>query len=406
MAKLSLWLVTLRRDRPFTFLDHAIKCGDSLLGVTNFKQLEGFQLDPLGGTQIRLIAAICKPLLAEATAKRRHLESFAAETLKHVHRKEKLFDEAEEATNKVRFIADLLVGEALTVASKIKKTWARTAQEAEEAQNEAVEELEEGHKSLEELVTEAIIEWKKVDLASDARIADLRERAARMLGDRRPFHWVLEFPEVFASGDDLIIRASGSPNIISRSYKDQYKHSVRIGDESELDGRTRIRSRPVGFDAIVGNPPFIGGQKITSALGTDYRDYLVQHIAKGKRGSADLVAYFFLRVNSLLRAGGHCGLVATNTVAQGDTREVGLDQLAESGRTIYRAVPSRPWGGTAALEVAHVWMRNGDGWKGDIMLEEQKVSGITPLLTEVSTVSGKPHRLVANRDKSFKDQLY
>src|SRR5213075_1011527 len=32
MAKLSLWLITLQRDRPFTFLDHALKCGDSLLG--------------------------------------------------------------------------------------------------------------------------------------------------------------------------------------------------------------------------------------------------------------------------------------------------------------------------------------------------------------------------------------
>ena len=32
LAKLSLWLVTLSRDLPFTFLDHALKCGDSLVG--------------------------------------------------------------------------------------------------------------------------------------------------------------------------------------------------------------------------------------------------------------------------------------------------------------------------------------------------------------------------------------
>ncbi len=35
MAKLSLWLVTLPKDRPFTFLDHALRCGDSLLGITS-----------------------------------------------------------------------------------------------------------------------------------------------------------------------------------------------------------------------------------------------------------------------------------------------------------------------------------------------------------------------------------
>ena len=32
MAKLSLWLLTLAKDKPFTFLDHTIRCGDSLLG--------------------------------------------------------------------------------------------------------------------------------------------------------------------------------------------------------------------------------------------------------------------------------------------------------------------------------------------------------------------------------------
>ena len=34
LARLSLWLVTLAKDLPFTFLDHALKCGDSLVGLT------------------------------------------------------------------------------------------------------------------------------------------------------------------------------------------------------------------------------------------------------------------------------------------------------------------------------------------------------------------------------------
>ena len=32
MAKLSLWLLTLAKDKPFEFLDHSIRCGDSLVG--------------------------------------------------------------------------------------------------------------------------------------------------------------------------------------------------------------------------------------------------------------------------------------------------------------------------------------------------------------------------------------
>ena len=54
MAKLSLWLITMAHGRPFTFLDHAIKCGDSLLGVTSLDQLRRLHLDESAGTQIGL----------------------------------------------------------------------------------------------------------------------------------------------------------------------------------------------------------------------------------------------------------------------------------------------------------------------------------------------------------------
>ncbi len=140
-----------------------------------------------------------------------------------------------------------------------------------------------------------------------------------MFDDRRPLHWPLEFPEVSAQG---------------------------------------------GFDAIVGNPPFQGGQRITGALGTRYRDHLVGWVAGGVRGSADLVAYFFLRAGGLVRRGGGSGLVATNTLAQGDTREVGLDRLTEDGLTLHRAVASEPWPGGANLEMATVWGRSGE-WTGE-----------------------------------------
>ncbi len=88
----------------------------------------------------------------------------------------------------------------------------------------------------------------------------------------------------------------------------------------------------------MGNPPFLGGQKLTGALGTAYREYLVSAIGRGARGSADLVAYFVLRAHDVLGVGGQSGLIATKTLAQGDTREVGLDQLTADNVTIRRAV--------------------------------------------------------------------
>ena len=46
---------------------------------------------------------------------------------------------------------------------------------------------------------------------------------------------------------------------------------------------------------------------------------------------------------ALVNGTGTIGLVATNTLAQGDTREVGLDQLVTNGLTIYNAIPSMPF---------------------------------------------------------------
>ncbi len=144
----------------------------------------------------------------------------------------------------------------------------------------------------------------------------------------------------------------------------------------------------------------MGGTYLTGNFGTPYREFLVEHIADRERGNADLSAYFFLRAARLLRPGGQMGFLATNTIAQGDTREVGLEQLIADGCTIPRAVPSRPWPGTASLEVAHVWVRRGE-WKGPFVLDDKPASGITAFLTPPGTVSGKPYCLQANACKSF-----
>ena len=52
MAKLSLWLVTLAKDRPFSFVNHALRVGDSLLGITSLDQLQYLNLDPSKGAKI------------------------------------------------------------------------------------------------------------------------------------------------------------------------------------------------------------------------------------------------------------------------------------------------------------------------------------------------------------------
>ena len=67
-----------------------------------------------------------------------------------------------------------------------------------------------------------------------------------------------------------------------------------------------------------------------------YPDWLKQVHAES-HGNADLVAHFFRRAFGLLRTGGTSGLIATNTIAQGDTRSTGLRWICTNGGEIYQA---------------------------------------------------------------------
>jgi hypothetical protein len=206
------------------------------------------------------------------------------------------------------------------------------------------------------------------DAAVDDAVVEAEYKAKQWLAtdqpdgafDRHPLHWPLVFPEVFDP------------------------------------------ARP-GFDAIIGNPPFLGGQKLTGSLGAAYREYLVEEIGHGVRGSADLIAYFLLRVHSLLNADGQTGLIATNTLAQGDTREVGLDQIVASGAEIRQAVKSKPWPSSGAvLEYAAAWTSRRHIDPGAERLADGiVVSRIAPSLEPESKVSGIPERLRANAGISF-----
>ena len=80
MAKLSLWLITVDANRPFTFLDHAFKCGDSLLGITSLEQLENFSLRPGGGKQQAFATLNLWRHIEEAKKKREMLEAMPSDT--------------------------------------------------------------------------------------------------------------------------------------------------------------------------------------------------------------------------------------------------------------------------------------------------------------------------------------
>jgi hypothetical protein len=126
----------------------------------------------------------------------------------------------------------------------------------------------------------------------------------------KPFNWEIEFPEVFD------------------------------------------RDNP-GFDAIVGNPPFAGKNTAINAHADGYMDWL-KVVNPESHGNSDLVAHFYRRAFALLRESGCFGLIATNTIAQGDTRSTGLRYICENGGTIYNAQKRLKWPGLAAVVVSVV----------------------------------------------------
>jgi Eco57I restriction-modification methylase len=112
----------------------------------------------------------------------------------------------------------------------------------------------------------------------------------------------------------------------------------------------------LGFDAVIGNPPWLGSQKLTGAFSAAYREHLVAAVARGVRGPADLAAYFWLRAHELVSPYGVVGVVATYALLRGATARVGRDQLAHRGWRPYREVPLRTWPArSAAVCCCLVW---------------------------------------------------
>lgn len=128
MAKLSLWLTTVAKNRPFTFLDHALKSGDSLLGIWDLDQLRHLHYDAAAGRARETpipgfsaggdaVAAVYR-LIGEATEMRREMHGIESVRPADVEQKQKLHRASEERLVLLTAIADVLAGVALSTAGE------------------------------------------------------------------------------------------------------------------------------------------------------------------------------------------------------------------------------------------------------------------------------------------------
>ena len=327
LAKVSLWLVTLAKDHALTFVDHALRHGDSLVGLSR-KQIEAFHWDP---DAPRFQAGFETMQVREHVAKVAELRRRIREADERVSDWElrDMWYEAQFELGKVRLFGDLVLA-AFFEGESPKE---REAKRSEYASAIVSGEGDRYRSQLEQ--------WR---------------HAERPLA---PFHWDIEFPEVFA------------------------------------------RENP-GFDAIVGNPPFLHGKKISGHLGEAYRDWL-KATHKETIANSDLVAHFFRRAFACIRESGTFGLVATNTISQGDTRATGLRYICQHGGNIFTATKRVKWLGTAAVTVSTVHVIKGTCFSPAI-LDGREVSAITAFLFHTGG-HDDPIRLRANEGLSFQGSI-
>lgn len=351
MCKLSLWIVSLDRDLPFSFVDDKVFVGNSLLGLTRLDQLRKLHIDPTRVSLREMFDVFdvdIDAIIRRAVTLRERLateidENDPARSSAAKHRQ---LRDLREITATLRSIADGVIAAGLPLGGKPGKR----LDEAYGILREAVKNAhprpgnqEPNNTWLETIIGRGLTPTVETDY----------ERW-------QPFHWALDAPDVVVDGG--------------------------------------------GFDAIVGNPPFLGGTKISGAMGGNILEWFAQVLANAKSGGrADLVAYFFLRAQELLNSSGTVGLIATNTIAQGDTREMGLDRMVESGFTITRSVQSRPWPArSATLQYAAVWGGVGEVAEAAVRVsDDQAVTRITTMLEPGGRTFGLPGRLEENNGISF-----
>jgi methylase of polypeptide subunit release factors len=346
MCKLSLWLVSLDPGLPFSFVDDKVLHGNSLIGLTDVAQLERQHIYPdAAPTADSLFDTDVKGVLDRAAGLRRALatEVDNTEPQRSAHTKQRQWRAYQKLIAQQVHIADGVVAAGLRLGGKRGKALKESYENLRIAISRAYPSL--GQSPAPDMLDSIVDEGLTPAVPTDY------ERW-------QPLHWVLAVADVLAAG---------------------------------------------GFDAVIGNPPFLGGQKLTGAMGTNVRDWFVNVLADETRGSADLVAYFFLRAAALLQPDGTVGLIATNTVAQGDTRQVGLDRMVADGFTITRAIQSRSWPARSAnLEYAAVWGTTGPVADAAARVsDEAPVARISTLLEPGGRTEGVPMRLVANLGLAF-----
>jgi type I restriction-modification system DNA methylase subunit len=246
LAKLSLWLDTVAADRPLSFLDHHLRCGDSLIGA---------RVDDLGWAP--------PPVLSKNAQKR--IE--------------------QQKAGQINMFGHLLAQQLPIVMGRILEITQLESDsydtvQAKEAADQAVRELKAPFQAVADLWLSAYFNHEFTPGDYDEALGLIAKpeallalpavaRAHELAGECRFFHWELAFPEVFYD-------SNGQP----------------LGDQA-------------GFDAVVGNPPYVNMDRV----GSFQSEYLRLTYPEIWMGQADYLYFFVVGGVNNLRNAGNLGYI-------------------------------------------------------------------------------------------------
>lgn len=356
LCKIALWLEAYNPGEPLNFLDHHIKCGDAIVGLAHRIELEKGIADEAFKTLAiddKNIAKTWrdknvkerKERVAESFQLKAEFEKSTENSVQEAMAEYKTFNQLPETTpdeigRKAKAYKNFIDGKGFTFLKAMADT--QVAQffipKAEANKDYLMTDADF------RLILSGYKGWQ------DRKVA----KATAVAFEQRFFHWFIEFPEVFDEG---------------------------------------------GFDCILGNPPYLGGKKLSGAFGTSYLNWLLvnNHPAGGQ---SDLIIYFLKRISKITSSKGFLALITTNTISQGDTREFGLEQILKGDSKINFAYPSIKWPGKANLEVTLIAIYN-SSWEGRIIFKDRGTTIINSFL-EPGGNSLTPFSLKLNSGLSYK----
>jgi len=250
LAKLSIWLVTMAKGRPFGFLDHNLRSGDSLLGIHRLDQLTKLTMNPdENGHQQRLFGQNIKQAVEDALAIRAELRAIPIHTIRDIETMARRDSEVRKKLETVELIADAMIG---TVLSKCSQP--RGIQSALDVLAVDASELMNGNADAGK------------GISRDAN-RNLSTGLPEGRQPRRPFHWAFAFPEVF---------------------------SLSKG----------------GFDCVLANPPFVDSETMTRSAPLE-RAYISCNFSCAQ-GNWDLFVPFIQRALMIAGHSGTASLISPN----------------------------------------------------------------------------------------------